>query len=206
MKLSRTAAAFALTVLCACCACSHSTISPAPSPEATCQPCAIDASSLYDLNAVTIDGKAVSLSQYAGKVSLVVNTASFCGMTPQYAELQQLFTRYKDRGFVILAFPSADFGGQEFDSNQEIQNFCSTKYNITFPLFQRDHVRGCAKQPVFAFLTQNCAEDYKGEIGWNFEKFLVDRHGSLRERWGSFTNPLSTPVTEAIDRLLNEKP
>lgn len=155
--------------------------------------------SLYDLSAPRIDGSDKSLAEFKGKVTLVVNTASQCGYTPQYADLQKLYEKYKDQGFVVLGFPSNDFGQQEPGSEAEIQKFCSSKFGVTFPLFAKTKVLGPEKSPVYAFLTKSTGGE---EVGWNFEKFLVDKNGLVMERFSSNVKPLSGQLTEAIEKAL----
>ena len=156
-------------------------------------------SSFYNLSATRIDGTKASLSDFKGKVALVVNTASECGFTSQYAALQELYTRFKDRGFVVLAFPSNDFGGQEPGSNSDIQRFCSSKFGVSFPLFSKIKVVGGDSDPVYRFLTSSTGGQ---EVGWNFEKFLVGKDGLVIDRYSSSVKPLSPPVVEAIERAL----
>jgi len=155
--------------------------------------------SLYDLSATRIDGSNAPLAEFKGKVSLVVNTASQCGYTPQYAELQELYLRFKDRGFVVLGFPSNDFGGQEPGSNSEIKKFCSSKFGVTFPLFSKTKVTGEHKDSVYRFVTSSTGG---GEVGWNFEKFLVGKDGLVLDRYPSSVTPLSPRLIEAIERAL----
>ena len=166
----------------------------------------IGAPGFFTLEAQRIDGMVEDLSKYRGRVVLVVNTASRCGFTPQYRDLQRLYQMYKDQGLEVLGFPSNDFGGQEAASNQEIQNFCSVRFGVTFPLFAKAPVKGPAKQPVFRFLTEQGSENLRGEVTWNFEKFLIDREGRLRARFGPFVNPLHSSLQEAVKDLLEEKP
>jgi len=161
---------------------------------------------LPDLTLENIDGKPVNLTSYHGQVLLVVNTASLCGFTSQYKDLERLQLEYQNRGFTVLGFPSNDFKNQEPSSNQEIQNFCKSKFNVTFPLFAKNSVTGVEVQPLFKFLTSSEDEELKGEVSWNFEKFLVDRTGKLRARFGSFVNPMSNKITQKLEELLNEKP
>jgi glutathione peroxidase len=156
-------------------------------------------SSLYDLQATRIDGSRKSLSEFKGKVALVVNTASECGYTSQYAQLQELYMRYKDRGFVVLAFPSNDFGGQEPGSEAEIQQFCSSKFGVSFPLFAKTKVLGDEKDSVYRFLTASTGGK---EVGWNFEKFLVGKDGLVVERLASSEKPLGSSLTQAIEAAL----
>jgi glutathione peroxidase len=161
--------------------------------------------SFFSIEARRIDGRPEKLDIYSGKVLLVVNTASRCGFTPQYRELQELFDRYKEKGLVVLAFPSNDFGNQEPGSNEEILAFCMSRYGVHFPLFEKNPVLGPSKQPVYKFLTETGPEELRGEVGWNFEKFLLDRKGRLRTRYGSFTNPLSKRLKGDIEKLLAEE-
>lgn len=156
----------------------------------------------YDFQVETLDGKKVSLKTYQGKPLLVVNTASKCGFTSQYQELQSLFDTYKNKGLVVLAFPSNDFGGQEPGSNKEIATFCQKNFGVTFPVFSKGPVSGSSKQAVFKFLTEEVDTGLKGEVSWNFEKFLVDRSGKVVARFRSSVGPKSPPVIEAVERAL----
>lgn len=157
------------------------------------------ANSLYDIKVKLISGEEVSLSSYSEKVLLFVNTASKCGFTGQYKELEELYQEFKDQGFVVLAFPSNDFLGQEPGSNEEIKEFCESKFNVTFPLFEKGPVTGDEKQPVFAWLTEQAGSG----ILWNFEKFLVGKDGKFIDRWRSTTRP--SKLRESIRAAL-EKP
>ncbi len=150
-----------------------------------------------DFVVTDIDGKAVDLKSLRGKVLLVVNVASECGYTPQYAELQQLYASYKDKGLVILGFPSNDHGGQEPADGAAIKAFASTEYGVTFPLFQKVHTTGAEMAPLYQSLTAQ-----KGPVKWNFTKFLVGKDGVVRERFDSGVEPLSPKITGAIDALL----
>ena len=161
------------------------------------------AQSFFDLSAFDLENKEIKFSDYKGKVVLVVNTASGCGFTSQYEGLQELNTKYKSQGLVVLGFPSNDFRGQEPLSNQEIKTFCKMKYNVDFQLFAKNPVTGEKKQPVYKFLTENDSE-MKGEVDWNFEKFLVGKDGKIKSRYGSWTSPTSTKITEKIEELLKE--
>ncbi len=160
----------------------------------------IASSSIFELNANNIDGREVSLSDFKGKVLLVVNTASRCGFTPQYKSLEQIYNQYKERGFVVLAFPSNDFR-QELSTNEEIKDFCEV-YEISFPIFAKGKVKGFDKQEVFKYLTEDLNGRSKGEIRWNFEKFLVSREGKLFERFRSSLDPNQKEITKAIESLL----
>ena len=157
-------------------------------------------SNIFELNATTIEGGGIPLKQFQGKVILVVNTASRCGFTPQYKSLEQLFNKYKEKGFVVLAFPSNDFR-QELSSNQEIKDFCEG-YQISFPIFAEGTVKGFGKQDVFKYLTEDSNGRSKGEIRWNFEKFLVNREGNLFKRFRSSLDPNQKQITQAIESLL----
>jgi glutathione peroxidase len=154
-----------------------------------------------------IDGKPADLKQYAGKVVMMVNVASRCGFTPQYADLEQLYRKYKDQGLVILGFPANNFLGQEPGTNAEIKQFCSLKYDVTFPMFAKISVKGDDIAPLYKFLIeQESQPEGKGNISWNFNKFLLDRKGNVAFRFGSRAKPLNAKVTEAIEKLLAEKP
>jgi len=155
------------------------------------------ASSVHEFTLNSIDGRPAPLSAYQGKVVLIVNVASRCGFTPQYAGLEALYEKYKDRGFVILGFPANNFGGQEPGTNEEIKTFCSTKYNVTFPMYSKISVKGDDKAPLYQFLTAT-----GGEIQWNFTKFLVDKDGKVVARFEPKATPESPDVTGAIEKAL----
>lgn len=155
---------------------------------------------VYDFTMDDIDGKPVPLSQYRGKVLLVVNTASFCGNTPQYSDLQAMYEQYRDQGFEILAFPANNFGQQEPGTNQDIKTFCFTKYSLTFPLFSKISVKGSDKHPLYQYLTEHTA--FPGEVEWNFQKYLVDRSGNVVGRFHHRTKPLAPEVVKEVERLL----
>jgi len=159
--------------------------------------------SLYDFAMNDIDGKLVNLSQYRGKVLLLVNTASFCGNTPQYSDLQAMYDQYKDKGLEILAFPANNFGQQEPGSNQEIKSFCFTKYSLTFPLFSKISVKGSDKQPLYQYLTEQ--SPFPGEVEWNFQKYLVDRSGNVVGRFHHRTKPLAPEIVKEVERVLAAK-
>jgi glutathione peroxidase len=154
----------------------------------------------YELQADSINGEKKPLKDFSGQVALVVNTASECGFTKQYAGLEHIYEKYQPKGFVILAFPSNDFGGQEPGSNEEIKDFCEREFHTRFPLFSKAPVKGAAKQPVYQFLTDQ--SDFKGEITWNFEKFLVDRKGKVIARFEPKTEPESQAVISKIEQAL----
>jgi glutathione peroxidase len=145
--------------------------------------------SLYPLVTMGRACEQVDLSQYRGKVVLIVNTASKCGFTKQYDALEDLFQRYRDRGLVVLGFPSNDFMKQEPGSDDEIESFCRVNHGVTFPLFPKAPVTGQAIQPVFQALTTKGPRELRGKVRWNFEKFLLDREGRLVGRWRSWVNP-----------------
>lgn len=131
-----------------------------------------------------IDGNEVDLGRYLGTVTLIVNTASKCGLTPQYEALQKVYEKYREQGFTILAFPANNFGGQEPGTNAEIKSFCQTNYKVTFPLFAKRSVKGEDISPLYTYLTSSSANhEFGGEISWNFTKFLVDRDGRLVGRF-----------------------
>lgn len=164
------------------------------------------AEDFYRLNARSIDGRDVALSAYRGQVALVVNTASKCGFTPQYKQLEALYEKYKDRGFVVLGFPSNDFHSQEPAANPEIKKFCELKYGVKFPLFEKAPVTGGATQPVFKFLKASEAGKADGEIGWNFTKFLIARDGRVAARFSTKIKPDDERVVAKIEELLKQRP
>jgi len=157
---------------------------------------------IYDFNVETLQGKKVDFKTYKGKVLLIVNTASRCGYTPQYQELQSLYDTYKGKGFLVLGFPSNDFGAQEPGSNQEIATFCQKNFGVAFPMFSKGPVTGESKQPVFKYLTEEVEAGLRGDVSWNFEKFLVDKKGVVVARFRSSVEPKSKPVIEAVEREL----
>lgn len=148
-----------------------------------------------------IDGKSVNLSDYKGKVLLIVNVASYCGFTKQYTGLEQIYKQYKDKGFEILAFPCNQFGQQEPGTNEEIKNFCSSKFDVTFKLFDKIDVNGKDKSPLYEVLTNNEVTG-KADIKWNFEKFLIDKDGNVVSRYSSKVEPASEELTSAIEKEL----
>lgn len=154
-------------------------------------------SSVYDFKLKTIDGKDFTLAKYRGKKVLVVNTASKCGFTPQYAELQKLADQYKGK-LVVVGFPANNFGGQEPGTNPLIKEFCSKNYGVTFPLSEKVSVKGDDISPLFKYLTSAPNPDFTGDIKWNFEKFLIDENGKLIRRYRSSTTPLSPEITKEL--------
>jgi glutathione peroxidase len=161
---------------------------------------AASAADIYLHQLQTIDGKPASLAAYKGKALLIVNTASKCGYTPQYDGLEALYRKYKDKGLVVLGFPSNDFGGQEPGTNAEIKQFCQTRFNVDFPMFAKGPVKGDAKQPLFAFLIQNAPRH--DEIKWNFEKFLISPDGRVVGRFDSKVRPDDGEFRTAIEKTL----
>jgi glutathione peroxidase len=154
-------------------------------------------SSVYDFKLKNIDGQDFSLAKYRGKKVLVVNTASKCGFTPQYAELQKLADLYKDK-LVVVGFPANNFGQQEPGTASEIKTFCSKNFGVTFPLSEKVSVKGDDICPLFKYLTEAPNPDFTGEIKWNFEKFLIDENGKLIHRFRSQTTPLSADLTKYL--------
>jgi glutathione peroxidase len=165
------------------------------------------AKSIYDFEVKRINGAATApatkLETYRGKVLLIVNTASECGYTSQYKGLQALYEKNAKEGLEVLGFPSNDFGGQEPGSNAEIKNFCERSFKVSFPLFEKAPVKGAKVQPLYAFLTENAPA--KGDVSWNFEKFLVGRDGKIIGRYKSSVKPESEELTKAIAGALQAK-
>ena len=150
----------------------------------------------------TLDGGTLDLGSFRGRPMLLVNTASKCGYTPQYEGLQALHERYADRGLVVVGFPSPDFGGQEFDTADEIRSFCTLNFGVTFPLSERVHVRGDQAIPLFAELTRETPEGIRGDIKWNFTKFLIGPDGRPVARFESGVEPTSDEIVSAVEALL----
>lgn len=159
-------------------------------------------SNIYKFSVTDINGAQVNLSQYKGKVLLIVNVASECGFTPQYEGLQKLYEEYKSDGFEILAFPCNDFLGQEPGTNEEIKNFCSSNYSVTFKLFDKITLSGENESQLFERLTNN-HKTGDSSIYWNFEKFIIDKNGYIVERFGSVIKPESEDIKLLIERLLS---
>lgn len=156
--------------------------------------------SYLSLPFLTIRGDTTSLDHFAGKVVLVVNTASKCGFTPQYKGLEELYNKYKDKGLVIIGFPANNFANQEPGTNQEIQQFCTSKYDVTFPMMSKISVKGDDINPLYAYLTQKSPTP--GEITWNFNKFLLDKHGKVVARFDSKVEPMSKEIVSAVESQL----
>jgi glutathione peroxidase len=166
-------------------------------------PPAADAKSVYDFTLKSIDGQPTPLSEYHGKVLLLVNVASKCGFTPQYTALEAIYEKYKSRGLVIVGVPANNFMGQEPGTNEEIKTFCSKKYNVSFPMMSKLSVKGDDQTPLYQFLTSKSADPkFGGEIKWNFTKFLFDRNGNPVARFEPATTPDSPEVTAAIEAAL----
>jgi glutathione peroxidase len=163
------------------------------------------AKSIYDFTMNSIDGQPVSLDSYKGKVVLLVNVASKCGFTPQYAGLEALYEKYKDRGFVIVGIPANNFAQQEPGTNAEIKTFCSRKYNVSFPMMSKVSVKGDDETPLYHYLTENSTDpQFAGDIKWNFTKFLFGRDGKPVARFEPATTPDSPQVTSAIEAALGQ--
>ena len=155
---------------------------------------------VYGIKVKDMDGKDVDLSEYKGKVLMIVNVASKCGNTPQYASLEKLYENYKGKGFEILGFPCNDFGGQEPGTNDEIKSFCKDNYNVSFRLFDKVKVLGDDKSKLYDKLTT--AADPSGDVKWNFEKFIIDKNGNIVKRVGNRVDPMSEDVVKAIEEQL----
>lgn len=153
---------------------------------------------VYDFKKIqSIDGKTINLAKFKGKKILIVNTASKCGYTPQYEELEKLSQMYKEK-LVVIGFPANNFGGQEPGANLQIKEFCQKNYGVTFPLAAKVSVKGSDMDPLFKYLTTAENPDFTGEIKWNFEKFLIDENGKLIHRFRSATKPLSPELTKYL--------
>ena len=162
--------------------------------------------SVLEFTLKNIKGQDVKLSDYTGKVLLLVNVASKCGYTPQYEGLESIYRKYKDQGFVIMGFPANNFLGQEPGTDEEIMTFCTTRYNVTFPMFSKISVKGDKIHPLYRFLTsKETNPEFGGGISWNFNKFLVDRNGKIVNRFGTRDKPESEKVLQAIEQALLKK-
>ena len=162
------------------------------------------AADLAAISFKTLEGKDTSLKDYSGKVVMVVNTASKCGLTPQYEKLEALYGQYKERGLVVLGFPCNDFAGQEPGTAGEIQAFCKAKYSVSFPLMEKVHVKGPEQHPLYEALTGPQGA-FPGEVKWNFGKFLIGRDGKPIARFEPKTTPDSPEVVQAIEKALETK-
>lgn len=160
------------------------------------------AQSLYSVKENDIAGKAVDMNQFKGKVVLVVNVASQCGYTPQLDGLEALYNKYKDKNVVVLGVPTNDFGGQTPESDEGFKEFCSKTYKVTFPLLTKKTILGKDKRPLYKFLTEDVSKELRGDVKWNFEKFLINKEGKVVERFSSKVTPDDKNLTSKIDALL----
>jgi glutathione peroxidase len=162
------------------------------------------ADSLYNIPLKDIEGKPTSLKPYAGKVLLIVNVASKCGYTPQYKGLEALYAKYKDKDLVVLGFPCNQFGHQEPGTDAQIKEFCSSKYQVTFPLFDKIEVNGPHRHPLYVLLAGE-GSPYPGNIRWNFTKFLIGRDGKILQRFDSKVRPESPELVQAVEKAVAAK-
>ena len=168
-----------------------------------CASLSAEPKSIYEFTMNSIDGQPVSLKSFQGKVVLLVNVASKCGFTPQYTALEAVYEKYKSRGLVIVGIPANNFMSQEPGTNEEIKTFCSTKYNVTFPMMAKISVKGDDQTPLYTFLTGKATDpQFAGDIKWNFTKFLFDRNGNPVARFEPKVTPDSADVTAAIESAL----
>jgi len=156
----------------------------------------------YDFSAKEMDGKDIKMEEYKGKVVLVVNTASKCGLTPQFTGLEELYEEYNEKGFEILGFPCNQFAKQDSGSNEEINNFCLLNYGVSFTMFEKIEVNGSNAHPLYKYLKSRAKGLISNEIKWNFTKFLIDSDGNVIKRYGPTTNPLS--IKDDIEVLLKK--
>lgn len=162
--------------------------------------------SVYDFKMKDIDGKDVKLKQYKGKVVMIVNTASKCGYTPQYEGLEAIYKKYKDQGFVVLGFPANNFRGQEPGTDKEIKEFCTLKYNVSFPMFSKISVKGDDQHPLYKYLTDKATNpEFGGDITWNFNKFLIGKDGKIIARYETKMKPDDATVTAEIEKQIAAK-
>ena len=173
----------------------------APKPD----PATLATGPIIDQEVETLEGTKAKLSDYRGKALLLVNVASECGYTPQYAQLQELYGRYKDRGLVVLGFPSNDFGGQEPGDAKAIKEFVTSKFAVDFPMMAKIHAKGPEIAPLYKALTEDTPEGIKGEVKWNFTKFLVDPSGKVVARFDSPVEPMGPELTAAVEKALPAK-
>jgi glutathione peroxidase len=162
------------------------------------------AESIYDIPLKDIDGNNTSLKLYQGKVLLIVNVASKCGFTPQYTALEAIYQKYKDQGLVVLGFPCNQFAHQEPGTDSEIKQFCTSKFDVTFPMFDKIEVNGPDRNPLYVLLAGK-ESPFPGNIGWNFTKFLIGRDGKILNRFNSPVKPDSAEVSQAIEAALAAK-
>jgi glutathione peroxidase len=163
---------------------------------------AVDKKSIYDFTMKTIDGKEKSLADYKGDVLLVVNVASLCGYTPQYKDLEEVYEKYKGKGFRILAFPANNFGEQEPGTDSEIKTFCESKYSVTFDLFSKISVKGDDQHPLYRYITKD--SPFPGDVKWNFQKYLVDKKGNIVAMFPSRVKPTDKQFIEKVESLLGQ--
>ncbi len=156
----------------------------------------------YDFSAIEINGQEISMKDYKGKVVLIVNTASKCGLTPQFKDLEALYKEYKDREFEILGFPSNQFANQDPGSNEEINQFCQLNYGVTFTMFEKINVNGTDSHPLYKYLKSQAKGILNNEIKWNFTKFLIDADGNVIKRYSPKKSPLK--IKNDIEKLLNK--
>jgi glutathione peroxidase len=197
----------ALFLLLAACAAPKAAPAAAGAPSPTPVPVAAapeqqEVEPVIDHTVESLAGKPVKLSDYRGSVLLIVNVASECGYTPQYAGLEKVYEKYADRGLVVIGFPSNDYGAQEPGSADEIQQFCEKNYGVKFPIMAKVHAKGPEKAPIYKTLTEETGEGIKGEVKWNFTKFLVDTNGKIVARFEPKVEPESAELTGAIEKLL----
>lgn len=165
------------------------------------------ANSIYDFEVKDLSGKTVKLSAYKGKVLLIVNTASACGLTPQLDSLQKLYDKYKNKGFEILGFPSSQFAGQEPLNGSDIQSFCSVNYGVQFKIFAKNKVKGDGAQPVYKYLAgESKVLGFNNYPVWNFQKYLIDRNGKVADWFNPWRLPDNDKIAEAIEKCLNTPP
>ena len=164
----------------------------------------LSASNIYNFSLPSIDGKPMPLSEFKGKVVLMVNVASQCGYTPQYKGLEALYEKFKAQGLVILGFPANNFGAQEPGTNEEIKTFCTRNYSVTFPMYAKVSVKGNDQTPLYKYLTTEGDPTHSGDVKWNFTKFLVDRNGNVVQRFEPAVAPDSPEVTTAVEKLLKQ--
>ena len=160
--------------------------------------------SLYDIPLKDIDGKDTSLKQYQGKVLLIVNVATYCGNTPQYAPLEAMQKKYEAQGFTVLGFPCNDFAGQEPGTPEEIKAFCSKTYSVSFPLFEKLHVKGPEQHPLYTDLS-GPGSPFPGDVKWNFGKFLIGRDGKIIKRFEPGVKPETAAVVTAVEAAIATK-
>jgi glutathione peroxidase len=160
------------------------------------------AATFFDLKGTTIEGKPLSFKDFKGKTILVVNIASQCGYTPQLTDLENLYQKYKTKNFVLIGFPTNDFGGQTPESDSQMKEFCSRKYNVTFPLMKKAEVLGAKRQDVYQYFSSLKDKKFSEDVKWNFEKFLISKDGLVIERFGSSVKPMDPSLTKVIETNL----